>query len=130
MGKGKSVTRSSWRGQRGEGKAGCVFWLLALVVAGYLGFQIIPAKINDMHIKDHMIDLAADQPRATARDFENSIMKRADELGIPLEKQNVQVEKTLKRARMKIEYTVVIDLIVTDYEMHFDHDIERDIFIL
>ena len=120
----------SLRRQRGEGKAGCVFWILIFLVGGIFGWQMIPAKIADMQLKDHMDELAKLRPRADGKAFQNSILKRAEELDIPLKAEDVKVDKNLRRVRMKVKYTRPISLLVTTYEWKFEHDIERDIFLM
>ena len=118
------------RRQRGDSKLGCVLWLLLLAIVGYIGYQVIPVKIKDMQLKDHMEELAQRSPRATARQFSESIHKRALELGLPVEKKNIRVEKNMRRARMQVEYVVQVNIIVTTIDWSFNHDLERDIFII
>ena len=118
------------RRQRGEGKAGVIFWLLVFLVAGIFGKEWIPAKINDMQLKDHMEELAKRYPREKSNFFEEMVMRRAKELGLALEAKGVQVDKNARRVRFKVEYKEPLDLIFTTIEWEFRHDIERDIFII
>lgn len=121
---------SSLRRQRGEGKAGCIFWSLVFLIGALLAWQMVPAKIADMQLKDHMEELAKLNPRKDGNWFREQILKRAKELDIPLRQEKVQVEKTLSRVRMRVEYKVPLNFIITTYEWTFNHDIERDIFII
>jgi len=121
---------SSLRRQRGEGKAGCVFWSLLFLIGALLAWQMIPAKIADMQLKDEMEELAKLNPRKDGPWFREQILKRAKELDLPLREENVQVEKNLRRVRMKVEYKISLNLIVTTYDWSFSHDIEREIFII
>lgn len=120
------------RRQRGEGKAAVIFWLLVFIVAGLFGKAWIPAKIADMELKDHMEGLAQDQRfnRADAKDFEDEIIRRAADLDIQLESKDVEVRKTARLVRMKVSYVKQINMIFTTLEWSFDHDLERDIFIV
>lgn len=121
---------SSLRSQKGEGKAGCVFWVVLALIGGMIAFQWIPAKIADVQLRDHMDELAQLHPRADGKTFRDEILKRAKDLEIPLKGENVQVEKNLRRVRMKVSYTRQLNFIVTTFDLKFEHDMERDIFIM
>lgn len=121
---------SSLRRQRGEGKAGCVFWSLLFLIGILLAWQIIPAKIADMELKDHMEELAKNNPRKDGHWFREQILRRAKDLEIPLKEENVQVDKNLRRVRMRVEYKVPLNFVVTTFHWTFSHDIARDIFII
>jgi len=118
------------RSQRGEGKAGCVFWLLLLLIGILLGFRWIPAQMAKSQLTDYMEELAKFYPRKEARWFKDSIMHRAKELDIPLEGQNVQVDKTGQRVKMKVKYSVPMDFFVYTYYMDYEITMDRDIFII
>ncbi len=121
---------SMWRKQRGEGKAGCIFWTLVLLVGAMLAVKIIPVKIADMHLKDQMEDLARHHADKSPQFYENRIYDRSQELFIPLEKKNVKVEKTTRWVRMQVEYEVQLDFVVTTYTWKFKHDLRREIFLM
>ncbi len=116
--------------QRGEGKAGCIFWIVLALIGGLIAAQWIPAKIADMQLGDHMDEMAKLYPRATGKTFRDEIMKRAKDLEIPLDPENVLIEKNLRRVRMRVSYTRELNFIVTTVEWKFEHDMERDIFIM
>lgn len=121
---------TSLKRQNGEGKAGCIFWGLLFLIGGLLAWQMIPAKIADMQLKDHMEELAKLHPRQDGKFFREQILGRAKDLDIPLKQENVQVEKDTSRVRMRIEYTITLDFVFTTFDWTFRHDIERDIFII
>ena len=120
----------SRRWQMGEGKGAIIFWLLIFAAAGVVGKEWIPAKIADMQLGDHVDELAKLYPRKTGPWFRQRIMDRAKELDIPLKVEDVHVDKTQQRVRVKMHYTVPLDLIVTTWEVKFEHDLERDIFLI
>ncbi|HEX9737336.1 MAG TPA: hypothetical protein VGG06_35675 [Thermoanaerobaculia bacterium] len=121
---------SSLRRQRGEGKAGCIFWSLLFLIGGMLAWQMIPAKIADMQLKDHLEEMARHNPSKDGPWFREQILRRAKDLEIPLKQEDVTVEKTQRRVRMKVKYTVSLDFIFTSFPWTFSHDVERDIFII
>lgn len=121
---------SSRRWQKGEGKAGCIFWILVFLIGLLFAWQMIPAKIADMQLKDHMEELAKNNPRKEGNFFRDQILRRAKDLDIPLREDDIHVEKNLRYVRMRVEYTVPLNFIVTTINWKFGHDIKRDIFII
>lgn len=120
----------SRRWQRGEGKAGCIFWALVFGVGGLIAFRMVPLKIADMQLRDHMDELAKLYPRKDGKWFTDSIHKRAKELRLPLKRKDIKVEKTKRRVRMQVKYTVPLDFLVYEKDWEMSHDMERDIFIM
>lgn len=121
---------NSRRWQKGDGKAGVIFWLLIFVAAGIVAKAWIPVKISDMEFKDHLIQLAERYPQKEGKFFQDQIMHRAGELDIPLKAKDVTVNKTAARVRYKIHYVQELDLIFTTFNLEFRHNFERDIFLI
>lgn len=121
---------NSQKCQRGEGKAGLIFWILIFIAVGIIGKAWIPAKIADMQFKDHLEEISKRFPRKNGQFFKDRIMERANELDIPLKAKDVNVTKTAARVRYKIRYVKELDFIVTTYDLEFKHNMERDIFIM
>jgi hypothetical protein len=116
---------------RGEGKAGCVIWAVLLLSAALVAYRYVPAKVSAMQLEDYMNELALMQStaRKPADFFVKEILARADEMLLPLKEENVSVKKTGKRVVMDVKYTVVLDLLVTDYPLTFEIHIDRPIFL-
>lgn len=121
---------SSRKWQKGEGKAGCIFWILLLGIGVFTAWQMVPPKIADMQLKDYVEELAQLEPRKSGEWFQTAIFNRAKDLDIPLEKKNIKVDKTLRRVQVEMSYTVKIDFLVTTYDWKFEHKLERDIFLM
>ena len=69
---------------------------------------------------------AAEQPRRSSK---KQILQRAKELDIPLDKDDVEVQRVGDRIRMEASYTVPLEFPGYTYEWHFDHEVDRPIFI-
>ncbi len=121
---------SSWKWQRGEGKAGCIIWVLLLLVGGLAAWRMVPPKIADMQLRDHVDEISKLEPRKDGDWFRTSIYNRAKDLGIPLKKKDIKVDKTLRRVQVEMEYTVQLNFFVTVREWKFAHKLERDIFLM
>lgn len=114
---------------RGEGKAGCIFYGLLALIVGFMALKVVPHQVAKLQLKDYMKELAMTAGRQEARWFEQRIKERADELRIPLEQKKIKVKKTQKRIIIDVEYTVVLDLVVTEYPMTEKIELDRDIFL-
>ena len=121
---------SRWREQAGEGKVGFIFWILVLGLLIMVGMQIIPVKIATAQLKDHMEEMAQLQPRADARHFRREILKRAQDLDLPVEKKQIEVDKRPNRIIMTVEMTVPVDLVVTSHEWNIRIHVDRDLFLM
>lgn len=116
---------------RGEGKAGCIIWSLLLLFAALVAYRYVPAKVSAMQLKDQMEELAMMQStsRKPADFFVKQILSRAEELQLPVKEADVKVSKSQKRVVMDVKFTVVLDLLVTDYPMKFNIHVDRQIFL-
>lgn len=116
---------------RGEGKAGCIIWLLIVGFLGLAGYRFVPAQVAAMELEDYMEELALRQDTSRKPDdfFIKQIKGRADELRLPVKEEEIKVRKTAKRVVMDVKFTVVIDLIVFEYPREFDIHVDRQIFL-
>lgn len=114
----------------GEGKVGCIFWGLLVAVVALLAIKIVPIQIAKMQLEDSMREMALSAPRKPGGWFEREIVARAKSLDIPVERKNVKVQKGSRRVVMDVEYTVILDLVVTEYPMKMKIHIDREIFLM
>lgn len=116
--------------QKGEGKIGCIFWLIAALIFAMVLFKVVPVKIAVMQLEDHMIELAKTQPRKSQSFFVKSIVRRSEELRLDLTKKNVKVRKYKERVVMEVKFDVPVDLVITNYTWNVDIKVDRDLFLL
>lgn len=116
--------------QKGEGKAGCLFWLLAALVFGMICVKAVPIKIAVMQLEDYMLELAKTQPRKDQRFFEKAIIHKSEELRLDLTKKNVKVKKYKERVVMDVQFEVPIDIVVYTYMWNVKIHLDRDLFLL
>lgn len=117
-------------GEKGEGKAGCFFWLLVLLVAVMVGSQVIPVKIATMKLHDHMEELAMTQPRQTGPFFVREIAKKASELDLEIPKKQIKVRKTKERVVIDIEFVVPLDFYFYQHDWNVRLHLDRDIYLI
>lgn len=118
------------RRSSGQGKIGCIFWILLLGVAILIAVKMIPVKIRTAELHDFMVEQAKWSAGRSAEQVERSILARARELDLPLEEKNVRVEKRGQNERiiMEAEYVVPVEFPGYTYEWEFLHQVDRNIY--
>jgi hypothetical protein len=119
------------RSERGEGNLGCILWLLALGLVTLIAWRAVPVKIQSSELYDYMDELGKfHAARTPPDDLKKLIVDRARQLSIPLDKNDVRVERDGDRIFMEVDYTVPVDIIGFTYQWHFHQKLDRPIFIV
>ena len=114
----------------GEGKLGCIIWLLVLGAVVLVAAKLIPVKIRSAELYDFMEEQAMFAARTSPEEIKKRILGRAEELELPLDKKNLSVARKAGRVRMRATYTVPIELPFYTFEWPFEHIIDRPVFIV
>lgn len=116
--------------QTGEGKIGCIFWLLVLIVGAVVAWEVIPIKMRSVQLHDYMEDQAAVATyNRDAEAMKKRILAKARELDIPLDKDKLEVTRVGDRIRMKATYTIPAEFPGYTYNWTFEHEIDRNLYI-
>lgn len=116
--------------QRGEGKAGCVFWVTILFSFIFIGWQVVPIKISSSDLEEFITRQAEMAGRASAEQIRDSVLARARDLNLPLKPADIRVEKANNRILIHCYYEVPISLLVYTYNWKIEHKIDRPVFIV
>lgn len=116
--------------ERGDGKIGCTFWLLAALVVFMIGWKAVPVRMNASRLTDFMVEQAKFSQRATPRQVQARILRKAQELRMPIRRQDIEVRKPGGRIYMRVRYTVPLVFPLYTYNWDFDLLIERNIYII
>jgi len=116
--------------EQGGARIGTVIWLLLFVVMVLVSKEAIPVKIRTSKLEDYMIELAKFSTRENEDKLRIRIMEKAQELELPLVKEDVTVRKSNGRVRMKAQYEIPLEFPFYTYVWHFDHEVDRPIFII
>lgn len=117
------------RRQSGEGKLGCIFWLLLLAAASLVAYKMIPVKVQSAQLHDFMVEQARFSYSRGAGQIKKAILQRARELDLPLTDKQLRVRKDRGHIRMEAQYTVPIEFPGYTYEWEFQHQVDRPIFV-
>lgn len=115
--------------ERGEGNLGCILWVAALGLAVLIGVKMVPVKIASSQLYDFMEEQAKFAATAAPEELAKSIVAKGKELELPLTKNDVHVERVGDNIRMRAVFTVPVDFPGYTYLWHFDHQVNRPIYI-
>jgi len=113
----------------GQGKIGCVIWVLAFAIASMVAYKMIPVKVKSAELYDFMVEQAKWAGNATDDALKKSIIAKGNELGLPIDEKGVQVAKTRDRVRMEAVYTVPVEFPGYTYYWQFHQMVDRNIYI-
>jgi len=116
--------------RHGQGKIGCILWLLALAAVIGIAAKLIPIKIASAELSDFMEEQAMFAGRKGPEELKNRILSRAAQLDIPLKKKNLEVKRLGGRIRMRATYTIPVEFPGYTYYWDFEHIIDRPVFVV
>ncbi len=113
----------------GEGRLGCIIWLVILLLAGLIAYEALPVKLNATQLYDYMDDQARFGARVPSSTLKARVLKRAKELDLPLKAEDLKVSKSGGVIRMQCSFTVPVKVLGYTYDWDFDLEVDRQIFI-
>jgi len=119
--KSDSQPRSRTRGQHGGSRLKAIAFTVIVVFGFYAAFKLIPPYLAEYQLADKMQEQArfAVVNRYTEEQIRATIFKEAQDLDIPVTKEDIKVLATPSLVRISIDYTVPVDLLVYKMELHF-----------
>jgi hypothetical protein len=105
-------------------------WLIALVIFSAIIWKAVPVRIRVAEFETFLEDQALYAARSSGEAIEKRVLARAVEMRIPLDKENISVRKSPKHVRITCEYTIPLEFPGYTYHWHFEHIIDRQIFII
>ncbi|MEM7481175.1 MAG: hypothetical protein AAF481_08375 [Acidobacteriota bacterium] len=116
--------------ERGEGRIGCIFWCLVLIVAVMVAWEMVPIKIRSAEFYDFMVDQAAVATHdRSSENIKKRLLNKAHDLDIPLDKKNLSVERIGDRIKMRATYMIPAEFPGYTYEWEFEHEVDRNLYI-
>jgi len=90
------------RRERGEGRTGCILWLAFVGLVVYVLVLVIPAKAAIGQFVDAMQEEAAFAADRGNAQITRELMEKADELKIPLKKEDLQITRTRESITIEV----------------------------
>ncbi len=118
---------ASRHSERGEGKFKAIVITVILVTVGYCAFKILPAYVAEYQLKDKMQEVAryAVVNRETEDTIRDKLFAVLQDLNIPAKREDIKVGASIKNVAISVSYTVPVDLIVYQTELHFSPSSEN-----
>jgi hypothetical protein len=116
-------------GERGEGNLGCILWLVVLALAVLIGVKMVPVKVASSQLYDFMEERAKFAANIPPEEHCKAIVSKAKDLELPVTKDDVRCERVGDNIRMRAVFTVPVDFPGYTYLWHFDHQVNRPIYI-
>jgi hypothetical protein len=120
------------RGIRGGANIGCIIWLVILGFVGYVLYKVVPVKIASSEFFDTMQEQASFGSIKDPKFIEYEILKKAEELQLPIKKEQLKITKLREVIRVECHYEVTIEFFGGSYKYlwKFDPVVERPIFLV
>ena len=121
--------RSS-RGNRGNANVGCIVWLIIVALVTYVLFKVVPVKIASSEFYDVMQEQAAFGSIKDPKFIEFEILRKAQELKIPVTKDNLKIVRSREMITVEAHYEITIDFFngAYKYVWKFDPLVQRPLF--
>jgi len=130
MGSEAAARRTVFGRQSGQGKLGCILWIIFLVVAGMVASKMIPVKIKTSEFADFMNETAQFPGRGSSDDIRKILLGKAKELDLPIKEDDIKVDRQRERIKMEATYTIPIEFPGYTYMWTFHQTVDRPIFIV
>lgn len=117
----RGLNRASLRGQRGEGKLKAIIYTAILAAAVFSAVKILPAYVADYQLSDKIQEIArfGIVNRYTQEQIREEVFKTVQDLDIPTKKEDIKVSADRSVVKISLDYTVPVNLIVYQMELHF-----------
>ena len=108
--------------QSGKGTLKAIVWTILLAYGAYAAYKIIPAYVAEYQLSDKMSEQArfAVVNRYSEDQVRENIFKVAQDLEIPVQRDQIKVTASSSVVRISTDYTVPVDLFIYHMDLHFN----------
>jgi hypothetical protein len=109
------------RAQRGEGKLKAIVYTAIVAFGFFAAFKLVPPYIAEYQLADKMQEQArfAIVNRYSEEQVRETIFKEAQDLDVPIKKEEIKVLANTSVVRISLDYTVPVDLLFYKMQLHF-----------
>ena len=116
------------RGQRGEGKVGCLIGLVVLLIAGLIAYKTIPVKVKAAEMRDIVQDEARSASMQSDKQIVGNILAKAKANNLPIVENQIKVVRSGGYIHIDLDYTVPVKFPGYTYNWNFHHSAENPLF--
>ncbi|HEX7252658.1 MAG TPA: hypothetical protein VF376_07245 [Thermoanaerobaculia bacterium] len=112
---------------RGEGRTGCVLWLLFLGLVIYALYEIVPVRIAAGQFTDAIQEQATFAATHQNPQIYSELLEKAADLKLPIRKDQITINRTRESIQIEAHYVVPIEFFggLINFTMSFDPVIAR-----
>ena len=111
-------------GQRGGAKIKFALTMIILGAMAFSAWKVVPSWFANYQLQDAITTEArfatSTFPKKTADDIRDDVYKKAQELGVPVKKEDIQVTMDGNLIAISLAYSVTFDLAVTQITHQFN----------
>ena len=113
--------RAAAHSEQGGGTIKAILWTILLIYGAFVAYKILPAYVAEYQLADKMQEQArfAVVNRYPEEQIRDSIFKVIKDLEIPVKREDIKIEATQDVVRIACDYTVPVDLLVYQLNLHF-----------
>jgi hypothetical protein len=108
---------------RGGSKISLLITLLILASMGIAAVKIVPAYVNNYEFQDAINTEAqfaeSGYPKKSDDQIRQEVSKKAEDLGIPADPQDIQLDMSNGNVSISLDYSVPVDLYVYQFTLQF-----------
>jgi hypothetical protein len=122
---------SGWRFQRGEISPGCIFGVIILLGAVFVGVKTVPVMMHVGEFSDECTRIADKANSISWKDpkrMQEALVIKAQELRLPIAADQIKITRTEKNLEIKVKFDIQIDYSVYTYNWHKEVDEFRPLF--
>jgi hypothetical protein len=125
-------TMRSWRFQKGELNVGCLIGAIVLVIVVLIAIKTVPVMLKVGDMQDGIVRIAEranlTRYRTNPKLISQAVQEKAEQLGLPVALENIDVQRRSNEIRIRVEYDVEIKYPGYTYTWHKVHDVTRTLF--
>jgi hypothetical protein len=113
--------RSHARPQRGAGRLKAIAYLAVIAFGIFAAVKLLPPYIAEYQLADKMQEQArfAVVNHYSEEQIRETVFKEAQDLEVPIQKEQIKVLASASVVRISMDYTVPIDLLIYKMNLHF-----------
>ena len=116
------------RGERGEGRLGCLVGLILLGVAIFVAWKMIPVKVKAAELRQTVVDEAKSAGTHNDDRIRGAILSKAREDNLPVTEQDITIVRGNGDISVTVVYTIPIVFPGYTYNWHIEHSATNPIF--
>ncbi|HYM60118.1 MAG TPA: hypothetical protein VEZ11_04425 [Thermoanaerobaculia bacterium] len=116
------------RRQSGEGKAGCLFGVIVLLIGVFIAYKMIPVKVKAAELRQTVVDEAKSAGTHNDDAIRQAILVKAKDLDLPVANEDIQTTRAHGEITVEVNYVVPINFPGFTYQWHIQHSAHNPIF--